>query len=98
MPECYHLLPDMKSGQSPGCAQTTEQKCLNDSRETGIPWKKWGPYLSERQWSTVREDYSQDGTTYRVLILRFARRNSSSQLMLNAEIGRGSSDSAWTIA
>ena len=36
----------------------TEQKRLNDAREQGIPWKKWGPYLSERQWGTVREDYS----------------------------------------
>ena len=33
-----------------------EQKRLNDAREAGIPWKKWGPYLSERQWGTVRED------------------------------------------
>ena len=24
-------------------------------------WKRWGPYLSERQWGTVREDYSADG-------------------------------------
>ena len=39
-------------------AETTEQKRLNQTRETGIPWKKWGPYLSERQWGTVREDYS----------------------------------------
>jgi len=29
----------------------TEQKRLNDAREKGIPWKKWGPYLSERQWA-----------------------------------------------
>src|SRR5262245_16796450 len=35
--------------------QTQEQKRLNDARESGIPWKKWGPYLSERQWGTVRE-------------------------------------------
>ncbi len=41
-------------------AETSEQKRLNDARETGIPWKKWGPYLSERQWGTVREDYSED--------------------------------------
>ena len=27
----------------------------------GKDWKKWGPYLSERQWGTVREDCSQDG-------------------------------------
>jgi len=44
--------------------QTNEQKRLNDARESGIPWKKWGPYLSERQWGTVREDYSQDGNAW----------------------------------
>ncbi len=42
----------------------TEQKRLNEARETGTPWKKWGPYLSERQWGTVREDYSQDGNAW----------------------------------
>src|SRR3954467_13580601 len=41
-----------------------EQKRLNDARETSVPWKKWGPYLSERQWGTVREDYSADGTCW----------------------------------
>lgn len=42
----------------------TEQKRLNDVREAGIPWKKWGPYLSERQWGTVREDYSENGDAW----------------------------------
>lgn len=42
----------------------TEQKRLNDARDLGIPWKKWGPYLSERQWGTVREDYSGDGDAW----------------------------------
>jgi hypothetical protein len=42
----------------------TEQKRLNQAREAGIPWKKWGPYLSERQWGTVREDYSEDGNAW----------------------------------
>ncbi|PYN96361.1 MAG: glucosidase, partial [Candidatus Rokuibacteriota bacterium] len=42
----------------------TEQKRLNDAREKHIPWKKWGPYLSERQWGTVREDYSDDGNAW----------------------------------
>jgi hypothetical protein len=42
----------------------TEQKRLNDAREAKIPWKKWGPYLSERQWGTVREDYSKDGNAW----------------------------------
>ena len=44
--------------------EVTEQKRLNEAREKGIPWKKWGPYLSERQWGTVREDYSQNGDAW----------------------------------
>ena len=44
--------------------EVTEQKRLNEAREQGIPWKKWGPYLSERQWGTVREDYSHDGNAW----------------------------------
>ena len=45
-------------------AETNEQRRLNEAREKGIAWKKWGPYLSERQWGTVREDYSQDGNAW----------------------------------
>jgi hypothetical protein len=45
-------------------AEVTEQKRLNTAREQGVPWKKWGPYLSERQWGTVREDYSSDGNAW----------------------------------
>ena len=44
--------------------ETKEQKRLNEAREARVPWKKWGPYLSERQWGTVREDYSQDGNAW----------------------------------
>jgi len=44
--------------------EVIEQKRLNEARERGIPWKKWGPYLSEREWGTVREDYSQDGNAW----------------------------------
>ena len=47
-----------KKAADTGIVDTTEQKRLNEAREAGIPWKKWGPYLSERQWGTVREDYS----------------------------------------
>ncbi|HKQ30416.1 MAG TPA: glucosidase [Burkholderiales bacterium] len=39
-----------------------EQERLLQSANT--PWKKWGPYLSERQWGTVREDYSQSGDAW----------------------------------
>jgi hypothetical protein len=48
----------------PQFTDVTEQKRLNEAREAGIPWKKWGPYLSERQWGTVREDYSLDGNAW----------------------------------
>ncbi len=48
----------------PSIEQVREQKRLNDAREAGIPWKKWGPYLSERQWGTVREDYSGSGDAW----------------------------------
>jgi Mannosylglycerate hydrolase MGH1-like glycoside hydrolase domain len=56
----------MKSSPQPTIAyvETKEQKRLNDAREAGTSWKKWGPYLSERQWGTVREDYSQDGNAW----------------------------------
>ncbi len=40
-----------------------EQNRLEESR-TGTPWRKWGPYLSERQWGTVREDYSDNGNAW----------------------------------
>src|SRR5262249_11637381 len=35
-----------------------------EAREGGVPWRQWGPYLSERQWGTVREDYSEDGNAW----------------------------------
>ena len=39
-------------------AKNTEAIRLEEAREGKAAWKKWGPYLSERQWGTVREDYS----------------------------------------
>ncbi|MCM3905939.1 MAG: hypothetical protein ND866_30010, partial [Pyrinomonadaceae bacterium] len=41
-----------------------EHDRLKESREQRLPWKKWGPYLSERQWGTVREDYSEGGDAW----------------------------------
>ncbi|MCU0959892.1 MAG: glucosidase [Pirellulaceae bacterium] len=43
---------------------TPEQIRLNEAREQKAAWKKWGPYLSERQWGTVREDYSENGDAW----------------------------------
>jgi hypothetical protein len=37
---------------------------LREAREARHPWRKWGPYLSERQWGTVREDYSESGDAW----------------------------------
>jgi len=41
-----------------------EQLRLTAAREQGVAWKKFGPYLSERQWGTVREDYSENGDAW----------------------------------
>ena len=42
----------------------SEAQRLKEARDERIPWKKWGPYLSERQWGTVREDYSENGDAW----------------------------------
>jgi hypothetical protein len=44
--------------------QTAEQRRLDAARERTASWKKWGPYLAERAWATVREDYSAYGNAW----------------------------------
>jgi hypothetical protein len=44
--------------------KTSEDLRLDEARDTGVPWRLWGPYLSERQWGTVREDYSENGDAW----------------------------------
>jgi Glycosyl hydrolase family 63 C-terminal domain len=44
--------------------QTAENERLEEAKSQSIPWRKWGPYLSERQWGTVREDYSEGGDAW----------------------------------
>jgi len=46
---------------------TAEEERLAAARENKAPWRLWGPYLSERQWGTVREDYSANGTAWEYL-------------------------------
>jgi hypothetical protein len=48
----------------PKAPRTPEHARLEQAREGTAPWKAWGPYLSERHWGTVREDYSQDGDAW----------------------------------
>lgn len=46
-------------------AAAEANRLIQDKELEGIvDWKQWGPYLSERQWATVREDYSTDGRWY----------------------------------
>ena len=43
---------------------SAEAQRLEEDRHRRHNWKRWGPYLAERQWGTVREDYSADGTCW----------------------------------
>ncbi len=45
-------------------ATTREEVRLRESQDRTAHWKRWGPYLAERQWGTVREDYSPHGTAW----------------------------------
>ena len=58
------MSPKEKESSPFSYVEVSEQRRLNEAREDGIPWKKWGPYLSERQWGTVREDYGADGNAW----------------------------------
>src|SRR5215510_5222622 len=44
--------------------KNAEAMRLDEARVQRVSWKQWGPYLSERQWGTVREDYSPDGSAW----------------------------------
>ena len=49
---------------SNGKPMNEEKRRLEEDRRGERPWRRWGPYLSERQWGTVREDYSPHGTAW----------------------------------
>src|SRR5262252_7974338 len=50
--------------QTGGSHMEAEQGRLEEARSRHVAWKKWGPYLSDRQWGTVREDYSDNGDAW----------------------------------
>ncbi|MBI3966321.1 MAG: glucosidase, partial [Chloroflexi bacterium] len=56
-----------------GSRQNPECRRLRELATDGIPWQRWGPYLAERQWGTVREDYSADGAAWSFLPHAHAR-------------------------
>jgi hypothetical protein len=53
----------MSSDPPDPASLTAEEHRLQEAR-AGVPWRAWGPYLSERQWGTVREDYSDNGEAW----------------------------------
>src|SRR6202790_1590858 len=52
---------------------TAEKRRLEEARLGQQPWRKWGAYLSERQWGTVREDYSAEGDPWNYFTHDMAR-------------------------
>src|SRR3954462_13560793 len=74
-----------RSDQPSRSVDVVEQRRLNEAREAGIPWKKWGTYLSERQWGTVREDYSASGDAWNY----FTHDQSRSRAYRSGEDGLG---------
>ena len=70
--------------------KTAEELRLDEARERGVPWRRWGPYLSERQWGTVREDYSAGGDAWSYFTHEQARSRASSSLSSSAVFTRSS--------
>ncbi len=65
MSNAVHSSLDLTANvHGPSHASTVEHERLGASRDRTANWKRWGPYLSERQWGTVREDYSDSGNCW----------------------------------
>ena len=64
---------------------SAEQKRINENDKKAVPLEKWGPYLSERQWGTVREDYSENGDAWNY----FSHDNARSRVYRWGEDGLG---------
>ena len=62
-----------KSSETAYPASTKEHERLKDASVGVPPWRRWGPYLSERAWGTVREDYSPNGNAWDYLTHDHAR-------------------------
>ena len=52
---------------APTATETAEERRLQEAHARTANWQRWGPYLAERQWGTVREDYSADGDAWTYL-------------------------------
>ena len=67
---------------------TNEQSRLEETRTGAVSWKKWGPYLSERQWGTVREDYSEGGDAWNYFTHDHVRSRGSSRMLFTGPLQR----------
>jgi hypothetical protein len=63
----------MKSAIAFGMALDRERERVREIRDDLSGWRRWGPYVSDRSWGTVREDYSHDGDAWRYLTYDRAR-------------------------
>src|SRR5580658_5875093 len=64
IPSETNLKRPVERSKPVAAAASAESARLRECHESEVQWKKWGPYLSERQWGTVREDYSKDGNAW----------------------------------
>src|SRR5271157_2125360 len=64
---CYSASFKETQMVAPNMKMTAEDNRLEESRDRNAHWKRWGPYVSERAWGTVREDYSQHGNAWEYL-------------------------------
>ena len=71
MPENLPDKPTVRSAAAPATAE--HQRLAQPSAEMVSPWRKWGPYVCERSWGSVREDYSADGCAWEFLTHDMAR-------------------------
>ena len=76
---------------------TAEDDRLAEANRGEAPWKKWGPYLSERQWGTVREDYSENGDAWNDFTHDQARERAEYYFESDNGAGLGAShQTGWT--
>src|SRR5215469_5360318 len=62
--DCSQACRAVAQNQEEVPKMNAENHRLEEARTNQVPWRKWGPYLSERQWGTVREDYSESGDAW----------------------------------
>jgi hypothetical protein len=67
-------LSEVRNAQEGNLVTNHEKRRLGEITDSGVEWQSWGPYLSERSWGTVREDYSADGSAWNYFTHDMARR------------------------